>query len=176
MIKFASELRLKPVLLRKEMALVGVVEDIIVNPDNGEFAGILVREGFGKKHLKTLPQKDLLSITSEYYLISEYGALGEVDEIVRLKEILDRDISIVGAKTYTVSGKYLGKCRDFTLNLTSMKIDKIYVDPPMLSAAMREHVIAFPQIVSIEKDKITVEDAFVKAPKTVKGKLAEAVS
>lgn len=176
MIKFASELRLKPVLLRKELALVGVVEDLIVNPDTGEFAGLLVREGFGKKNIKTLPQKDLLSITSEYYLISEYSALGEIDEIVRLREILDKEVRIVGTKTYTVSGRLLGKCRDYTLNLTSMKIDKIYVDPPMLSTTMSGYAIAYVQIVSIEKDKITVEDAFVKAAKPVKGKLAEAVN
>jgi len=176
MIKFASELRAKPVLLQKERALVGIVEDLIVNPDTGEFAGLLVREGFGKKNLKTLPEKDLLSITSDFYLISGYEALGELDEIVRLKTIIDRGIKIVGTKTYTVSGDYLGRVRDYTLNLKNLHIDKIYVNPPMLSGVIRELAIAFSQIVSIEKDKITVEDATVKVSEPVKGKLADAAN
>jgi uncharacterized protein YrrD len=171
MIKFASEFRGKPVLLQKEKAVVGIVEDMIVNPDNGEFVGLLVREGFGKKNLKTLPEKDLVSITSGYFLISSYESLGELDEIVRLKTIIDLDIPITGTKTYTVSGKYLGKSRDYTLNMKSLRIDKIYVEPPILSGGMRELAIAFPQIISIEKDKITVEDAFIKIKAQVRGKL-----
>ena len=62
--KFASELVNKPVLVKQaiqsgEGALVGLVEDLIINPDNGELAGLIVREGFGKKHLKTLGAKDI---------------------------------------------------------------------------------------------------------------------
>ena len=174
MIKFASELKLKPVLLRKEMALVGVVENLIVDPETGKFAGLLVREGFGKKNLKTLPEKDLLSITSEFYLISGYQALGDIDEIVRLKEIIDKKVPIVGEKVYTVSGKYLGKCRDYTLDLDRFKIDKIYVSFWSLFSNFKEYAIAFSQIVSIEKERITVEDAVIEAAEPVEGRLADA--
>ncbi len=176
MIKFASELRLKPVLLKREMALVGIVENLVVNPDDGKLVGVLVREGFGKKDLKALPEKDIISIASDFYLISEYGALGEIDEIVRILQVVDRSVRITGAKVYTVSGKYLGKCRDYSMNLKSMKMEKIYVNPPLFSGVMREYVIGFLQIVSIEKSKITVEDTFIKSTIPAKGKLADAVN
>jgi uncharacterized protein YrrD len=161
------------VLLKKEKALVGVVEDMVINPDDGKLAGILVREGFGKKHLRALPEKDLLSITSEYYLISSYESLGDIDDIVRIKQIVDREIKIAGNKVFTVSGIYLGKCRDMSINLKTLRLDKIYVRPTLFSGILKEYVISFAQIVSIEKDKITVEDAFVKAPKPVEGRLSE---
>ncbi len=175
MIKFASELRLKPVLLKKEKALVGVMENMVIDPDTGKLVGILVREGFGKKNLKALPEKDLLGITSDFYLIASYESLGELDEIVRIKQVLEKEARISGNKVYTVSGQYLGKCRDYTLNMKALTIDKIYVNPPLLSGNFKELAIGFGQIISIEKDKITVEDTFIKASESVKGKLADAI-
>jgi uncharacterized protein YrrD len=168
--KFASELVLKPVLVkdaiaRGEGAMVGLVESLIINPDNGELAGLIVREGFGKKSHKTLSAKDILGISSEFYLASSYDKLGEIDEIVRLKEIMDRDIDIVGNKVYTVSGTYLGKVFDYTLDLSQLMISRIYVGTKLLGAFSKQHIIAYKQIISIEKDRITVDDAVIKIKK-----------
>lgn len=173
--KFASELVLKPVLVKQaiqsgEGALVGLVESLIINPDNGELAGLIVREGFGKKNLKTLAAKDILGISSEFYLVPNYETLGDLDEIVRLKEILDRDIKIIGNKVYTASGTYLGKVFDYTIDLSHFMISRIYVGSKLLGAFSKQHIVAYKQIISIEKDRITVDDAStkVKSPSFVR--------
>jgi len=168
--KFASELVKKPVLVKSaiqngEGALVGLVEELIMNPDNGELAGLIIREGFGKKSLKTLGAKDILGISSEFYLVPNYETLGEMDEIVRLKEIMDREIKITGNKVYTVSGTYLGRVFDYTIDLRDFKLSRIYVGARVLGAFGSQHIIASKQIVSIEKEGITVEDVFVKSRK-----------
>ena len=173
MIKFASELILKPVIMKREHALVGIVEDLVMNPDNGELVGILVREGFGKKNLKTLATKDIISITTDYYLISEYESLGELDEIVRVKKVLELGIKLVGSKVVTVLGIVLGRVRDYTVNTKSLHLDKLYVDQGVFRPLARELLISFPQIVSIEKDVVTVADASIKETKAVRGQLPE---
>jgi len=175
--KFASELILKPVLVRDaiangEGAMVGLVENLIINPDDGKLAGITVREGFGKRNLKTLSAKDILGISSEFYLVPSYDSLGEVDEIVRLKEIMDQDIPIVGNKVYTESGMYLGKVFDFTLDLTTFLITRIYVRPGLFGGLAKQYIIYYKNIISIEKDKITVADLTVKNKESVLGKAA----
>ena len=173
--KFASELVLKPVLVKQalqsgEGALVGLVQSLIINPDNGELAGLIVREGFGKKNLKTLAAKDILGISSEFYLVPNYESLGDMDEIVRLKEILDRDINVTGNKVYTAGGTYLGKVFDYTIDLTHFMISRIYVRSFVLGALGKQHIIGYKQIISIEKDRITVDDNSikVKSPSFVK--------
>ena len=173
--KFASELIRKPVLVKQALqsgdgALVGLVESLIINPDSGELAGLIVREGFGKKNLKTLAAKDILGISSDFYLVPNYEALGDLDEIVRLKEILDRDFKVMGNQVYTASGTYLGKVFDYTIDLQHFMISRIYVRGNLFGPFSKQYIIAYKQIISIEKDRITVDDAFtkVKSPTLVK--------
>lgn len=173
--KFASELVLKPVLVKSaiqsgEGALVGLVQSLIINPDNGELAGLIVREGFGKKNLKTLAAKDILGISSDFYLVPSYETLGDMDEIVRLKQIMDKDTKITGNKVYTASGTYLGKVFDYTLDLSHFMISRIYVGSKMLGSLGKQYIISYKQIISIEKDRITVDDTStkVKNPSFVK--------
>lgn len=159
---------MKPVLVkdaiaRGEGALVGLVESLIINPDTGELAGLIVREGFGKKSLKTVAAKDILGISSDFYLVPSYETLGDLDEIVRLKQILDRDVPITGNRVYTASGTYLGKVFDYTVDLTHFVLSRIYVRTSFLGVSGQQHIIGYKQIISIEKDKITVDDNFAKA-------------
>lgn len=173
--KFASELILKPVLVRDaiangEGAMVGLVENLIINPDDGKLAGITVREGFGKRNLKTLSAKDILGISSEFYLVPSYDSLGDIDEIVRLKEIMDRDIPIRGNKVYTESGTYIGKVFDYTLDLTTFMISRLYARPGLLGGLAKQYIISYKNIISIEKERITVADLTVKNKESVLAK------
>jgi len=179
--KFASELVKKPVLVKSaiqngEGALVGLVEELIINPDNGELAGFTVREGFGKKQLKTIGSKDVLGISTDFYLIPSYDCLGEIDEIVRLKQIMDRKVGIVGNKVYTFSGTYLGRVFDYTVDLRSFIISRIYVGGKTLGAFGKQYIIGYAQIISIEKDRITVDDAFTKVKKPTLAKVRHVAS
>jgi sporulation protein YlmC with PRC-barrel domain len=168
--KLASELVRKPVLVKQaiqsgEGALVGIVEDLIINPDNGELAGFVVREGFGINKLKTLGAKDVLGISSDFYLIPNYETLGEMDEIVRLKVILDKGVKIIGNKVFTFSGRYLGRVTDYKVDLRLFMISQIHVKMMVFGYFGKQHIIAYKQIISIEKDKIVVDDAFAKVRK-----------
>jgi len=173
--KFASELVLKPVLVKDaiqsgEGALVGLVQSLIINPESGELAGLIVREGFGKRSLKTLAAKDILGISSDFYLVPSYDTLGDLDEIVRLKQIMDKNIKVTGNKVYTVSGTYLGRVFDYTLDLRHFMISRIYVGSKYFGALSKQYIVGYKQIVSIEQDKITVDDTAtkIKAPSFVK--------
>lgn len=179
--KFASELIRKPVLVKSaiqngEGALVGLVEELIINPENGELVGFIVREGFGKKKLRTLGAKDVLGISTDFYLIPSYETLGEMDEIVRLKQIMDKDIKIAGNKVYTFSGTYLGRVFDYTIDLRHFMISRIYVGGKTLGAFGKQHIIGYKQIISIEKNRITVDDAFTKVKKPTLLKVKSPVS
>lgn len=149
--------------MKAERALVGICEDLIIDFSNGKFMGLLVREGFGKKHLKTIAEKDIEGIGQNFFLVKSYSVLGETDEIVRIKEILDKKIRILQNKVVTVSGQNLGKVYDYTLDLKTGYLSRLYVRPTALFVLSPDYIINFSQIISIERDKIIVEDATIKS-------------
>ena len=59
----------KPVLLKAERAMVGSVQDLVIDESNGRFLGILVREGFGKNKVKVVAEKDIEGIGKNFFLI-----------------------------------------------------------------------------------------------------------
>ncbi|MEI6266809.1 MAG: PRC-barrel domain-containing protein [bacterium] len=174
MIKKSSELIGKPVILQREKAVVGLVKSFVIDPETGELVGLLVLEGFGSRNLKSLAIKDVTTITKEYFLIGSYENLGELDEIVRIKKVLDKKIGINKCNVYTVSGKFLGRVKDFSINLTFMRLEKIFVDSLWIISTARHYIISFNQIISIEPGKIIVEDATVSKKKSVLEEVAEA--
>lgn len=160
--KLASELKTNKVILRHEGALVGTIHDLVINPDDGKFLGFIIKEGFGKGKLKTLAEKDILGFNDQFILIASYDTLGEIDEIIRIKSVLDQKIPIIKNKVYTLSGLYLGKVTDFTVDFTSAKLSRLYVDSKSLKNITKDLLIDSKCIVTIKKDRITVDDSCVK--------------
>jgi uncharacterized protein YrrD len=164
--RFITEYFGKPVLLKKERAVVGIIEDFVINPDNGELLGVLVREGFGKKNQKALPKKDIEVVGKDFILINSYEQLGDIDEIVRIKQVLDKEIRIIANKVETESGQYLGRVFDYTIDFNLYSISRLYVSNKFFGFSANQHIIANNQIIEITKEKIIVSDATIKISST----------
>jgi uncharacterized protein YrrD len=160
--KLATELINRGVILRQENALVGRVQEVIINPADGKFMGFLLKEGFGKERIKALAEKDILGLNDQYVLIASYGVLGDVEDIVRINEVTKQKIPIIKNKVYTLSGTYLGKIRDFSIDLTQAKLSRLYVIPVFLKKFTAELIIESKCIVSIKKDRVVVDDSCVQ--------------
>jgi sporulation protein YlmC with PRC-barrel domain len=166
--RFASSFIGKPVVLAREQALIGIVEDLVINPDNGLFVGILLKEGFGKKMTKVVASKDIMEANSKFIIIKGLSAVGEKDEIVRIKDILDKDISIIGNQVYTIRNQYLGKVYDYTIETLTSSLSKIYVKPTLFHSLSTDFIISSQQIIAIEKKRIIVEDGAINNKKPIK--------
>jgi sporulation protein YlmC with PRC-barrel domain len=172
--RLASELMTRGVIVRQESALVGRVQEVVINPENGQFLGFIIREGFGKGKLKALAEKDILGFNKQFILIPGYNTLGEIDEIVRIKNTLDQKIPIIKNKVYTISGIYLGKVVDFALDFGQARLARLYVESHSIKRFTNQLVVNSACIVSIKKDKITVDDTCVKNTEKAAIKLASA--
>jgi sporulation protein YlmC with PRC-barrel domain len=160
--RFASEFIGKKVLLRREGAFAGLVEEVVVNPENGDFLGFVVRIPHKKKIQKVLPEKEVMGINREFILVQGLDSLGDLNEIVRIKKARDQKVSIEKNKVYTISNVYLGRVSDYTLDLITAKLSRIYVHPRGIGKITGGHCIDAKRIVSIKKKRITVDDASVK--------------
>lgn len=161
--RFAGELKSKKVILRHEGMIAGVVNDVVINPDDGNFLGVILGEAGKKKKQKVLAEKDIIGINDKFILATSAASLGDLDDIVRIKKVLDSGIEIEKNKVYTVSNIYLGRVSEYTIDLVAAKISRLYVNPRSISKITNEHIIDASHIITIEKSRITVDDTAVKA-------------
>ncbi len=163
--KLASELKTNKVILRHEGALVGTIYDLVISPTDGYFLGFIIKEGFGKGKLKTLAEKDILGFNDQYILIASYDTLGDIDEIIRIKEAMEKKIPIIKSKVYTEGGIYIGRVSDYTIDFVLAHLSRLYVNSKSIKFIVKELLIDAKHIISITKDKIIVEDSCIKEKK-----------
>ena len=168
--KFASEIIGKKVLLRQEGRITGAVDELVINPSNGEFLGLIIAVTGQKRLQKTLPEREIMGISRDFILIKSADSLGDLDDVVRIKNVLEQRIRIDGNRVYTVSNIYLGKVADYVIDLSDGKLSRIYVQTRGLSKIAGQCIVESRQIVSIKKERITVIDAVVKKEKQLRAK------
>ena len=164
--KFASDFAKNKVILRQEGMVAGEVEEVIINPENGDFLGLVIGRR-GKKKKLALSEKDIIGVSNGFVLVRGAGSLGDLDEIIRIKNARDQKISIEHNRVYTLSNIFLGRVSDYSIDLVSGKLSRLYVQPWAISKIASQHIIDAKRIVSIKKNRITVEDAVVKGKKKV---------
>jgi uncharacterized protein YrrD len=166
MIKFITDIIGSEVLVKRERLQAGKVAEVIISPDDGVFLGVTTNTFPNKK--TAVPASEIQGIGDGLILIKEAESIGELEDIIRIKEVIDRKTKIIGQKVFTESGQRLGKCVNATLNLKYQKLDKIYVSPGAVIAFLASDlIIPAKNIVEIKKDRIVVTDEYlkVKAPK-----------
>lgn len=160
--RFYSDIIGSEVIAKRQKLLIGKVVEIIINPADGKLAGLLIEEGRTKGKIKALAEKDIFGFGQGLILIDDYNNLGEIKDIVRIKKLSDEGIKIVKIKVYTVSGFYLGKVRDYTIDLAAKKIARLYINPKFFGQLTSDLVVGSEMIVTIKKEQITVIDRAVK--------------
>ncbi len=113
---------------------------------------------------------DILPVAS----IREFSRLGMIvdsadefvnsDDIVRIKELLDYNFSLIGLKAETKKCKKLGKVSDFTIEPESWQVQQLIVQRPMMQSFIDpELTIARSQISEINDYKVIVKDSTAKS-------------
>jgi len=162
--RLASEFFGKRVVLRQESMVVGEVKEIIINPENGVFLGFMVVVPNKKRIRFALPEKEIMGIGREFILVKSMDSLGDPEEIVRIKRARETKISIIRNRVYTVNNVYLGRVYDYSIDLVTGKLSRLYVQSLSLKLT-RGHLIDARRVVSIKKHRITVDDATIKTKK-----------
>ena len=108
-------------------ARVGQIERLIINPTNGQLIACAVKTGgwFGK--VLYLSPIDIRTLTKEFVIIRKINQLSPVEDLIRLKNILQNRVPILGQKARTQSGTNLGQIVDLLFETDSWLIAKYYV-------------------------------------------------
>ena len=65
------------------------------------------------------------------YIVNDHDVLTEIEDLVRLQDIIKLAFEPINKPVETVSGQKIGKVNDYAVDLKSMYIQKLYVTQPI---------------------------------------------
>jgi len=136
---------LRPVLL---------VQDIVIDPENGKLLAFVVDERSG---LIVCPI-DVVAVRHGIVIRSE-SDLGHIDDVLRVKTVVEGIGSFFKKPVVTESGKTIGKVIDMALDEKFLVLTKLYTAKVFLGIVQRDaRIIPAGNIIEVTAGKIVVKD------------------
>jgi uncharacterized protein YrrD len=167
MLRMIEEFKDVVVLSIRTGDVAGKVTAEIVNPDGLSIAGFYVKPLRQSKD-KILVVGDVREIGLGGLIIDDEEKLMDIEDLIRMQELIRIDYQVVGKKVYTESGNKLGKVQDFAVDDLTWDIQKIYPSRSIFKDLKSTGaVIDRVQITEVTDKKIIVKDASVKVTEQV---------
>jgi len=148
------------------------VEDIVIDPENGKMLAVVVNRN------KVIAVRDIIS-WGDIVKIHDPRDIVDSDEILRVENVLNSRIKIVGSRVVSEDGSFLGKVIDYCINGDTLSLKKLYVSKSFLGMVRYGgRVILAKHIVEILPKKIVVKNnvAGVKQEAKSQGVVKEATA
>ncbi|RJO61569.1 hypothetical protein C4544_02440 [candidate division WS5 bacterium] len=164
--KLSSEFNNTAVISRQEHAILGTLSDVIIHPKDKKAVGMVLETG--REDIKAVfNASDVVGIGTNFIMIKSADNLSPPDEIIRLKEILDLGIELNGSKVVDEDGRHLGKIRDWSVDLKTMYLSRLYVvSASWIKALSQDLIISGDNVIRIEKGRVIVRGGSVKSEKS----------
>lgn len=154
-----------PIASIEEESKVGEISQLVIDPKNGALLGFLVRSGGIFSEHKALSVVDVREWDPNGLVIGSIHHIVPINEIVRMKEIVDLKLVILGLKAQTESGKSLGVIENLLIDTDTLTVAKYYVKNILLGD---ERVFPANSVVKIDKT-VVFQDDVVEIPTGVQG-------
>lgn len=165
MLQLSNAYLQKKILSLHNGAVIGEAIDPVINPENLKIEGWYSSSRLSDEECIVLVQ-DVREYTKDGLIVNSHVALTPPEDLVRLKNILEIRFELIGKKVSTENKTKLGTIVDYAVDSTSMYIQKMYVDPPLLktfSLSQEQKIIDRSSIIEITDKEIIVSDSTVKS-------------
>lgn len=151
MLQKVSKIIRLPIASVEDGHVVGVVEQPVIDPDNGALLGWVVKTGlFGDR--RVVAAVDVRAYDKEALIVRGAEALVEPVELVRLHAVLEGGIRILNAAVRSASGALIGRVADITLTQ----------DHRLAQIEVRNggdvRIIAWKKVIKVDQAGVWVED------------------
>lgn len=148
----------QPVLSIRTGGRVAQASRPIYNPDNLQIVGFYCKDAFSGEELILVAQ-DIRERSKRGFIVNDYDVLMQVDDLVRLKAVIEIDYQLLGATVVTDGRKKLGKVVDFSVESQSFFVKKIYVSQNILKNLSHGQLsVDRTQIIEITTTHIIIKD------------------
>ncbi|HEY4964352.1 MAG TPA: hypothetical protein VIH90_06705 [Candidatus Saccharimonadales bacterium] len=164
MLLLSNDLVRKQVLSLRSNSLIATIQSAIINPNNLKIEGFYCRDSYDKSQLVLLTQ-DIRETIANGYIVNDHDVLARVEDLIRLRDIININFVIVGKQVTTITKSRVGKVTDYSTDLDSMFIQKLYVAQPVYKAfGSGNMIIDRTQINEITPKKIIINDILGNVP------------
>jgi sporulation protein YlmC with PRC-barrel domain len=112
-----------------------------------------------------LMTRDIRQMATDCIIIDSADELADPSDIIRLQQLIEDAYSPIGKMVISDAGRKLGTVDDYSINLDTNRVQKLYVRGGILSSWLGTNLaIDRTQIIDITPQKITVREATIKSP------------
>lgn len=164
MLQLSAMIINRPILSLRTGTQIGTATSPIINPNNLKIEGFYCQSKLVSEQLVLL-ERDIRDIISQGFVVNDQDALSEVEELVRIQEILHLNFQLLGKPVVTNTGKNIGKVADFATDVPSMFIKKLYISQSIFKSFSSSNLgIDRLQIIEITPRKIVINDLHGAVP------------
>ncbi len=150
------------VISAQTQKVLGVLQKGVADPDTGKVIAFSLKTGGDRNWL---PLIDIQRFEAEEVIVASEGRLVVVDDLPRVKKLLESPLKLLDARVFTESGRFLGKVVDVVFDEHSGEILKYYVARPFLLSPLKAYlVVDRREVLRVEKRGVIVKDPEKKVP------------
>jgi len=164
MYALASKLIPLPVLSLQTGATVATVKGLVLDPATLEVVAFsCVVAGHAGPEI-ALMLRDVRELALDCVIVDSEDELTELDDIVRLKALRNENFTLIRKPVVSDMGRRLGNVEDYTINIQTNKVQKLYVKQSIIRSFFGSSlIIDRTQIVDVSPKQIVVREATLKA-------------
>ena len=141
---------------------IAAVERPIVKPVDLEIMALHCRVGQRGRQTGVILMRDVRQFATDCIIIDSFDEIEDAGEIVRLHEVMKHEFNPVGKLVVNESGHQLGKVEDYTINLKTYLLQKLYVHQSLMKSILfNSLVIDRTQIIDVSTRQFTVRDTSI---------------
>ena len=135
----------------------GLLQDIIVRPEDGKIEAFWVRSVEHPFRNLILQTRDIVDWKQNVY-IKSIDAMTDPSEVVRIRSILEQGAYVIGNRVYDEENKALGRAFDLDFDPDYFLMRNLYAQKQFLLFAHQARVFSAKNIIQITPERIVVQD------------------
>ena len=162
MLTLSKQLQGKNILSLRIGRPIGIAGEPIINPNNLKIEGWHATDISSKQPAIMLSQ-DVRELVPKGFVVNDHDSLTPEGELIRLKEVLQNNFTLLGKTVVEGKRKKLGKITDYAFEKNGFFIQKLHVSQSIVkSFSGGTLIIDRTQIIEITDKRIVVKEATVK--------------
>lgn len=152
-----SQLNNLPIMSLQTGKSIGTVKNPIMDRSKLELAGLFCRPLQGEQSV--LLTRDIRQISRDAVIIDSFEDFSDPRDIVRLQPILKADYQPLGLKVIDQQGRALGKVEDYSINIKTNLMQKLYIHQSFMRSMLFNNVLVDrTQIIEAKPKQFIVSD------------------
>jgi uncharacterized protein YrrD len=165
-----------PVVTLEEGKEIGHVRSLIVNPQSGEVAALLIQRGHLFPEQKVIPYPRVVSVGNNALTVQKASSAERLASLPQILTLVKEDVQLKGSRVITEAGKALGHVVEYLVDPDTGKIKAFEISSsPAQSLWKGKACLPADQVRTIGKDVLVVRQEAEQELQLNDGKIAEGI-